>query len=48
MNVGIDNYVIKPIKNDELMEAMLNAAVKIFKQRQDETVINDKTILSKT
>lgn len=48
VNVGIDNYVIKPIKNDELIEAMLNAAVKIFKQRQDETIINDNTILSKT
>lgn len=48
VNVGIDNYVIKPIKNDELMEAMLNAAVKVFKQKQNETIINDNTILSKT
>jgi YesN/AraC family two-component response regulator len=48
VNVGIDNYVIKPIKNDELMEAMLKAAVKIFKQRQDETIVNDNTVLSKT
>jgi YesN/AraC family two-component response regulator len=48
VNVGIDYYVIKPIKNDELMEAMIKAAVKIFKQRQDETIINDNTILSKT
>lgn len=48
VNVGIDNYVIKPIKNDELMEAMENAAVKVFAQRQDETIINESTILSKT
>lgn len=48
VNVGIDKYVIKPIKNDELMEAMENAAVKIFKQRQEETIINDNTILNKT
>ncbi|WP_435791214.1 Na-translocating system protein MpsC family protein [Clostridium sp.] len=48
VNVGIDNYVIKPIKNDELMEALIKAAVKIFKQRQDETIINDNTVLSKT
>ncbi|WP_291636312.1 Na-translocating system protein MpsC family protein [Clostridium sp.] len=48
VNVGIDNYVIKPIKNDELMEALENAAIKVFTQRQDETIINDSTILSKT
>ncbi len=48
VNVGIDNYVIKPIENNELVEAMLNAAVKVFKQRQGETIINDNTILSKT
>jgi YesN/AraC family two-component response regulator len=48
VNVGIDNYVIKPIQNDKLIEAMLNAAVKIFKQRQDKTIVNDNTILSKT
>lgn len=48
VNVGIDNYVLKPIKNDELMNALLNAAVKVFKQRQDETIINNNVILSKT
>jgi len=48
VNVGIDNYVLKPIKNDELIEAMLNAAVKVFKQRQEQTIINDNTILNKT
>ena len=47
VNVGIDKYVIKPIKNDELMEAMVYAAIKVFKQRQNETIIND-TIFSKT
>ena len=48
VNVGIDKYVIKPIKQDKLVEAMEYAAVKIFKQRQYETIINDNTVLSKT
>jgi len=48
VNVGIDKYVIKPIKQDELVEAMVYAAVKVFKQRQNETIINDNTIFSKT
>ncbi|MFT5873193.1 MAG: response regulator RpfG family c-di-GMP phosphodiesterase [Clostridium sp.] len=48
VNVGIDNYVIKPIKNDELMKALENAACKVFTHRQDQTIINDNTILSKT
>lgn len=47
VNVGIDKYVIKPIKQEKLVEAMEYAAVKIFKQRQYETIINDNTVLSK-
>lgn len=47
VDAGIDKYVVKPINTNELIEAMEYVALKIFKQKSDETVINNSVLLNK-
>lgn len=40
IDVGIDKYIIKPIDTNELVQTMERAALKIYKIKSKETIIN--------
>ncbi len=47
IDVGIDKYIVKPIDTNELVQTMEKAALKIYKIKSKETIINS-IILEKT
>jgi YesN/AraC family two-component response regulator len=40
VDVGIDKYIVKPIDTKELVQAMEKAALKLYKMKAKETIIN--------
>ncbi|WP_432402784.1 Na-translocating system protein MpsC family protein [Wukongibacter sp. M2B1] len=44
VDVGIDKYIVKPIDTNELVETMKKAALKLYKMKSKETIINSLVI----
>lgn len=48
IDIGIDKYIVKPIDTNELVQTMEKAALKLYKMKSKETIINsfviDKTM----
>jgi len=47
VDVGIDKYIVKPIDTNELIETIEKAALKLYKMKSKETIINS-LVLEKT